>query len=170
MHPISAAGRTRGWRHGAETGHKIFRSLEVDMNRADSTPAQMYALVFGAVLLFAGIIGFFWEASFDGDARDGVLGILDVNGWHNLVHIASGVAGLLAWRAGAGPSRQYALVFGIVYLLVAIWGFAIGDGDEILGFIPVNTEDNILHVLIALLGLGAYWASGTTHPTRTATA
>jgi hypothetical protein len=139
------------------------------MNRADSTPAQTYALVFGAVLLLAGIIGFFWEASFDGDARDGVLGILDVNGWHNLVHIASGLAGLLAWRAGAGPSRQYALVFGVVYLLVAIWGFAIGDGEEILGIIPVNTEDNILHILIALLGLGAYAASGDARPVGAAT-
>jgi hypothetical protein len=77
------------------------------MNRADSTPAQMYALVFGAVLLFAGIIGFFWEASFDGDARDGVLGILDVNGWHNLVHIASGLAGIALSRR-ADSARLFA--------------------------------------------------------------
>ena len=46
----------------------------------------------------AGIVGFFYNASFgtgDGTARDAVLGILDVNGWHNLVHIASGAIGLL---------------------------------------------------------------------------
>jgi hypothetical protein len=139
------------------------------MNRADSTPAQTYALVFGAVLLFAGIIGFFWEASFDGDARDGVLGILDVNGWHNLVHILSGALGLAAWRAGAATSRQYALGLGVVYLLVAIWGFAIGDGEEILGIIPVNTEDNILHILISLLGFAAYAASGDTRTARVPT-
>ena len=138
------------------------------MSNADNTPAQLYALVFGAVLLFAGVIGFFWEASFSGDARDGVLGILDVNGWHNLVHIASGLLGLIAWRAGASASRQYALVFGVVYLLVAIWGFAIGDGEEILGFLPVNTEDNVLHLLIALLGLAAYAVSGETRAPRPA--
>ena len=139
------------------------------MNRADSTPAQTYALVFGAVLLFAGIIGFFWEASFDGDARDGVLGILDVNGWHNLVHILSGALGLAAWRAGAATSRQYALGLGVVYLLVAIWGFAIGDGEEILGIIPVNTEDNIRHFLLSLLGFAAYAVSGDTRTARVPT-
>jgi predicted small integral membrane protein len=139
------------------------------MNKADTTPAQTYALVFGAVLLLAGIIGFFWEASFDGDARNGVLGVLDVNGWHNLVHIASGALGLLAWRAGAATSRQYALALGLVYLVVVVWGFIVGDNGEILGLIPVNTEDNILHLLISLLGFGAYAASADRRPARAAT-
>jgi hypothetical protein len=47
----------------------------------------------------------------------------------------------------------------VVYTLVAIWGFAIGDGESILGFIPVNTEDNVLHALIALAGYAAFFAS-----------
>ena len=140
------------------------------MNAAESTPAQTYALVFGAVLLLAGIFGFFYEASFSGDDRSAVLGILDVNGIHNVIHIASGIAGLLAWRAGALASRQYALIFGLIYLAVAIWGFALGDGGEILGLVPVNTEDNVLHVLIALLGLGAYAASGDRRPATARTA
>ena len=33
-----------------------------------------------------------------------------------------------------------------MYLVVAIWGFVIGDGESILGLIPVNTEDNFLHL------------------------
>jgi hypothetical protein len=56
-------------------------------------------------------------------------------------------------------ARQYALGLGIVYLIVAIWGFIIGSGDSILGFIPVNTEDNFLHLILGLLGLGAYAAT-----------
>jgi hypothetical protein len=126
----------------------------------DSTPARLYAGLIGAVLLVAGIIGFFYSASFGspGD-RDAVLGILDVNGWHNLVHLASGVAGLLAFSAGPRASRTYALVFGAVYIVVAIWGFIIGTGEAILGFIPINTEDNILHLILGVLGLGAYAAS-----------
>ena len=135
------------------------------MNHARNTPAQTYALVFGAVLLLAGIIGFFWEPSFDGDARDGVLGILDVNGWHNLVHIATGLLGLLAYGAGAAASRTYALGLGAVYVAVSIWGFAVGDGGEILGFLPVNTEDNVLHLLIGFAGVGAGVATpGTPAP------
>ena len=119
------------------------------------SPARMYALIFGVVLTLVGIAGFFTESSFSGDDRGALLGF-DVNGWHNLVHLASGLIGLMAWRAGAAAARQYALGFGIVYLIVAIWGFAMGDGETLLGIIPINTADNVLHLLIALAGLGAY--------------
>ena len=124
------------------------------------TPASLYAGLIGAVLLIAGIIGFFYSASFgDPGEVDAVLGILDVNAWHNLVHILSGVLGVLAFRAGPQASRTYALVFGVVYLIVAIWGLIIGNHESILGFIPINTEDNILHLILGLLGIGAYLAS-----------
>jgi hypothetical protein len=117
------------------------------------TPAQLYALGFGAVLLIAGIIGFAYSASFGSPGEvDAVFGILDVNAWHNIVHIATGALGLLLFRTAA---REYALGLGAVYIVVAIWGFIIGDGESILGFIPVNTEDNVLHLLIGLAGLGA---------------
>ena len=132
---------------------------------ASRTPAQLYALIFGATLVVAGIIGFFYSSSFGSPGEvDGVLGILDVNGWHNVVHIATGVLGLLS--LGYSSARTYALGLGAVYVVVAIWGFAVGDGGEILGFIPVNTEDNVLHTLIGLAGLGAYAATpAVTKPT-----
>ena len=134
---------------------------------AGRSPAQLYALVFGATLVLAGIIGFFYSASFGSPGEvDGVLGILDVNGWHNIVHIASGVLGLLSLSYSA--ARTYAVGFGAVYVLVAIWGFAVGDGGNILGFIPVNTEDNILHLLIGLAGLGAYAATPAVEKPTTA--
>src|SRR3954464_7443556 len=117
------------------------------MSLEGRTPAQICALVFGAVLVIAGIIGFFYSASFGSPGNvDAVLGILDVNAWHNLIHIASGVLGLLAFPAGARASRPYALAFGAVYIVVAIWGFIIGNHESILGFVPVNTEDNFLHL------------------------
>ena len=81
--------------------------------------------------------------------------------------MAYGARGPACDRADA--ARTYALAFGIVYVIVAIWGFAIGDGSEILGIIPVNTEDNILHTLLGLAGLGAYAASSGTRRTATAT-
>ncbi len=121
------------------------------------TPAQLYALIFGATLVAAGILGFFYNASFgagDGTERDAVLGILDVNGWHNVVHIASGALGL-AVAGSYGGARAYALGFGAVYALVALLGFIAGNGDEIFNLIPVNTEDNVLHALIAVAGIGA---------------
>ena len=102
----------------------------------------------------------------DGTARDAVLGVLDVNGWHNLVHIASGVIGLLV--AGSyGGSRAYALGLGALYLVVALLGFLAGDGDEIFNLIPVNTEDNFLHLLIGIAGVGGGLATPGTAPPST---
>jgi len=132
------------------------------------TPASLYAGLIGAVLLVAGIIGFFYSASFGSPGNvDAVLGILDVNAWHNLIHIASGALGLLAFSAGARASRTYALAFGAVYIVVAIWGFIIGNHESILGFVPINTEDNVLHLILGVLGLGAYAASDPEAEART---
>ena len=127
------------------------------------SPSQLYALIFGVVLVAAGIAGFFYEASFaTGDdtlvEREAVLGILDVNGWHNLVHILTGVIGLLVVGSYAN-ARVYALAFGGVYILVAILGFIYGDGVSIFKLIPVNTEDNVLHALIGVAGPGAGMAT-----------
>jgi hypothetical protein len=125
-----------------------------------SSPARLYAGLVGATLVVAGIIGFFYTADFGspGDV-EAVFGILDVNGWHNVVHILTGALGLLAFSAGAYAARQYALALGAIYIVVAVWGFIVGSGDAILSIIPVNTEDNILHLVIGIAGLGAGLAS-----------
>jgi hypothetical protein len=134
--------------------------------------AQVFALVIGATLVVTGILGFFYNASFgtgDGTERDAVLGILDVNGWHNVVHVLSGVVGLAVAGAYDG-SRLYALGFGAIYLVVALLGFVAGNGDEIFNFIPVNTEDNVLHLLIGLAGVGSGLATPATPAPSTASA
>ena len=126
-------------------------------DRTHRTPAQLYALLVGATLVAAGLIGFLYNASFavgDDVPRDAVLGILDVNAWHNLVHIATGAIGLAVFRSVAA-SRSYALGLGAVYLLVTVWGFILGDGGVILNLVPLNTEDNVLHLLLTLTGLAA---------------
>jgi hypothetical protein len=129
------------------------------------TPAQLYALVVGATLVIAGIVGFFYNSTFTSNksVHNDVFGILAVNGWHNVVHIATGALGLLAFGYAA---RAYAGGLGLVYIVVAIWGFAIGSGDSILSIVPVNTEDNILHLLIGLAGVAAYLATPAEAPAR----
>jgi hypothetical protein len=131
------------------------------MNGDRSNPSMLYAVVVGATLVVAGIIGFFYNATFTSDesVRDAVFGLLDVNGWHNVVHILTGVLGLIAFRAGVRSAWTYALALGVVYLVVAAWGFVVGDGDSILSIVPVNTEDNILHLLIGVAGVGAALAT-----------
>jgi hypothetical protein len=130
----------------------------------ERSPAQVYALAIGLTLVVLGIAGFFYSASFstgDGGERAAVLGILDVNGWHNVVHIATGAIGL-AVAGSYGGARAYAVGLGALYLLVALLGFVAGDGDEIFDVIPVSTEDDVLHLLIGVAGIGAGLATPRT--------
>jgi hypothetical protein len=120
------------------------------------TPAQLYCLLAGAALLLAGLFGFLADAGFKtGGVPSGTvegspfLGF-EVNGWHNLVHLASGLV-LLAGANTRPTAKVVALGFGIVYGLVAIVGLI--DGSDFLGIIPVNGPDNILHIALALLGI-----------------
>jgi hypothetical protein len=125
--------------------------------------ARLFALVVGAVLIVAGVIGFFYESAFTSDesTRDAVFGILDVNGWHNAVHI---VTGLVALAMAQRYAREFALGFGVVYLVVAIWGFIVGDGGSILSIVPVNTEDNVLHAIFAVAGFAVYALTAAERP------
>jgi uncharacterized protein DUF4383 len=135
----------------------------------ERSPAQIYALLFGTVLVVAGIVGFFYSSDFGSPGNvDDVFGILGVNGWHNIVHIATGALGLLAAAGGYHYARQYAYGLGVVYIAIAIWGFIIGSGHNILGFIPINTEDNFLHLLIGIAGVGAGLATPATQAPTTA--
>jgi uncharacterized protein DUF4383 len=124
-----------------------------------SSPARLYATLVGGTLVVAGLIGFFYDSSFDtGNSlrADELFGLLAVNGWHNLIHIATGALGL---ALAGSRAREYALGLGLVYLLVALLGFVeFGSGDSadnILKLVPVNSEDNFLHLILGGLGVAA---------------
>jgi hypothetical protein len=134
----------------------------------EPSPARLYCLLVGAVLVVAGIIGFFYEASFaSGDSirSDDVFGILSVNGWHNLVHIAIGAVLLLAAGSAA---RGAALVVGVLYIVLCVLGFIatsnngigfVAENDTLLKLVPVNNEDNVLHLILGITGLIAAFAT-----------
>ncbi len=129
----------------------------------EATPARLYALVVGCALVAVGLIGFFYNGHFGSgsdvfgnDTSVKAFGILAVNGWHNALHIATGALGLLAAGYAA---RAYALGLGLVYVVIAIWGFIIGGGESILTIVPVNTADDLLHLIVGLLGIAAAFAS-----------
>jgi hypothetical protein len=149
---------------------------EVEME--ESSPARLYCLLVGGILVIAGIIGFFYEASFaTGDSlrTDDVFGILSVNGWHNVVHIAIGA--LLLVAAGSA-ARGAALFVGILYIVLCVLGFiATGHGgiafvakdDVLIKLVPVNNEDNVLHLILGITGVIAYFASRPLGRTAAAT-
>jgi len=148
------------------------------------TPAQWYCLLAGLALLLAGIFGFLADSTFDtslgnADANDteaagnadgklqgdGFLGF-EVNGWHNVVHLLSGLLLLAAFRSRKA-AKTVALAFGIVYGIVALIGLI--NGNDVLGIIPVNPADNILHIALSLAGILAALVSPRDEKHRTST-
>ena len=134
----------------------------------EASPARLYCLLVGAALVIAGIIGFFYEASFaSGDSirSQDVFGILSVNGWHNLVHIATGALLLIA----AGPAPRGASLFvGALYIVLCVLGFIatsnsgigfVAEHDTLIKLVPVNNEDNVLHLILGITGVIAFYAS-----------
>jgi hypothetical protein len=106
----------------------------------------------GLSLLLAGILGFIADSGFNtGDPLNGHnLIIFEVNGWHNLVHILSGLV-LLAAAPKRASAKTVAIAFGVVYGIVTIIGLV--NGNDVLGLFPVNPADNVLHIALTLLGL-----------------
>jgi Domain of unknown function (DUF4383) len=106
-----------------------------------ASPARLYASLAGALLVILGIVGFFYDASFTAlDNLEPALGAIEVNAWFNLLYVATGAVGVLV--AGVA-SRPYALLVGLLYTLLGIFG----PGTE------------WLHLVIGVLGMAA--AAGT---------
>ena len=86
----------------------------------EASPVRLYATLVGAGLLLYGIVGFFFDASFDRpDDLAEALGLFSVNGWANSFHILTGALGLLL--AGFA-SRRYAIWLTAAYAAVAVFG------------------------------------------------
>ena len=106
------------------------------------------AVLFGVVFLLVGILGFVPAVTKD----EMLLGIFHVNTAHNAVHLLSGVVALFCGMTSMGASRLYFRIFGLVYGLVAVMGFFVGDG-MLLGLISNNMAVTWLHVVIAAVSL-----------------
>lgn len=58
----------------------------------ERSPAQLYAVLFGSVLLVVGIVGFLADSYYGtgSDVEGSDFIVFEVNGWHNIVHILPG--------------------------------------------------------------------------------
>jgi Domain of unknown function (DUF4383) len=102
---------------------------------------QWLCLVGGAILLVRGGVGVALDPEFASPGE----------GWHQLIHLASGVL-LLAASVRAATATAFLLGFGVLYAGVAVAGIA--DGADVAGVIPVQGGDNVLHALLAAASLG----------------
>ncbi len=130
--------------------------------------AQRFAQVFGVIYLVIGILGFIPippilvpiemagpYGGVIGPFEGFLLGLFPVNWLHNLAHIAIGVAGLASYRNPV-RARSYALVIGVLYIVLAVVGLFL---PTFFGLLPLGGLDITLHALTAILALGAYFAS-----------
>ena len=134
----------------------------------ESSPARLFCLLVGAVLVIGGIVGFFYEASFatgDSIRTENALGVFAVNGWHNLFHIAIGALLLIAAGSAARPA---ALFVGVLFLVLSVLGFIatsdngigfIAENDTLVKLVPVNNEDNVFDLIIGITGVIAAFGS-----------
>jgi uncharacterized protein DUF4383 len=125
-------------------------------------PIQLAALIVGVVFLLVGILGFipgittnYSEMAFAGHQSGAMLlGLFQVSVLHNIVHLLFGIAGLAMARTAAG-ARNFLIYGGVIYAVLWLYGLLI-DQSSAANFVPLNTADNWLHLLlaVAMIALG----------------
>jgi hypothetical protein len=106
----------------------------------------------GAVFLLVGLAGFVPGLTQDLDTIEfaghesgaELLGLFQVSVLHNLVHLAFGLAGLIAAKAGADVARNFLVIGGVIYLALWLYGLLVDETSD-ANFVPLNTADNWLH-------------------------
>jgi hypothetical protein len=137
---------------------------------------QKTATVVAIAFVAVGVLGFipgittdYGTMSFGGHHSDAMLlGVFQVSVLHNIVHLLFGAAGLALART-AGGARAYLIGGGVVYLVLWIYGLVV-DKNSSANFVPLNTADNWLHLVlgVAMVALGIFLSrdlprAATTH-------
>jgi hypothetical protein len=118
-------------------------------DRGQDNTLKTLAIAFGVVLLLVGLLGFVPQAK----TGDDLFGLFRVNTEHNLIHILSGVAGILCGINSEYASRLFFQVFGVIYGLITLLGLYYQNQDMFGGLIAHNVHDVWLHALISAASL-----------------
>lgn len=125
----------------------------------NSSPNRLIGVIFGAVYVLVGILGFTVTSGVGLFATEGglLLGIFEVNVFHNIAHILIGAALLIAGLSSVAAAKTVNSVVGAAYLVLGLAGlFLIGTAANILA---LNVADNVLHfgsaAILLAVGLGA---------------
>jgi hypothetical protein len=120
----------------------------------------MLAVVFGAGYIVAGLLGFAYTGGVSFFATENpnlMLGLFQVNIFHNVAHLLIGAALLIAGLSTVPAARATNATIGAAYLLLGVAGlFLVGSAANILA---INAADNVLHfasaVVLLAVGIGA---------------
>lgn len=131
--------------------------------------AKTILIILGVVFLLVGILGFL-VPNFAGT---------HLSTAHNLIHLLSGAAALyFGLAASVSAARLFAILFGLVYLLLGVAGFFLGATGTITlpdhlkaggvnehmlrlipGILELGTMDHVVHLLLGFLFLVAGFLS-----------
>lgn len=134
------------------------------------TPAQIAALAFGIWWIGNAVAVFLVVdpkvAALETNGTVDAFGVsIAVNGWHGLLHLSTGLAGLgVCWWPRS--SRLYALFIGALYLVAAFCGLFLDS--TVFGLIWVNEFGSIEHaiegVVLVTVGMAFSGSAGRTAP------
>lgn len=120
--------------------------------------AKTICTLLGIVFILVGLVGF---------AAPGLLGA-HLSPAHNVVHLVSGAVALyLGLKGSLSAAKMFCLIFGAVYLLLGVVGFALGSGDDrmfhvIAGTLELGTVDHVIHILLgAIFLIGGLMTGGS---------
>ncbi|MBK0419587.1 DUF4383 domain-containing protein [Leucobacter sp. CSA1] len=130
-----------------------------------NSPNRLVGVIFGAVYLLVGVLGFTVTSGVDFIATEGglLLGVFEVNPLHNVAHLLIGAALLIGGLVGVSAAKGVNGVVGAAYLLLGILGFFIADTAA--NILALNTADHILHLGSALILLGVALGADKTRAT-----
>lgn len=116
-----------------------------DTTAIKNSPNRLVAVIFGAVYIVVGLLGFTVSAGLPFFTNDGdlLLGIFEVNNFHNVAHLLIGAALLFAGLKSIPAAKTANLVVGAAYLLLGIIGLFIIESPA--NILAINGADNVLH-------------------------
>ena len=135
-----------------------------------NSPNRIVGVVFGAVYVLVGLLGFAYTGGVGFIATEGglLLGIFAVNPLHNIAHLLIGAALLIAGLVSVKAAKTVNIVVGATYLLLGIVGFFLVNTAA--NILALNTADHFLHLASALVLLATGIAADKSVSTRTAVA
>lgn len=141
-----------------------------DVRTTIQKAALVVALTFGLV----GILGFIPGVTTNYDSMEfaghesgaQLLGLFDVSVLHNIVHLLFAVAGLALARTASG-AKLYLLGGGLIYLVLTVYGWVV-DRHSGANFVPLDSADNWLHLVLGIGMIGLALALGRENADATA--
>jgi hypothetical protein len=118
------------------------------------SPNRLLGVIFGAVYVLIGILGFTATADIGLFDTEGglLLGLFEVNVFHNIAHLLIGAALLIAGLSTVRSAKATNTVVGAAFLLLGIVGLFILDNAS--NILALNGADNVLHFATAVILLG----------------